>query len=252
MTILWWLERNGASTRGPERQETLRVIRKSAERGGGGTSWLDSRHTFSFANYFDPDNLGFRSLRVINEDWIAPSRGFGAHPHRDMEILTYPIEGALQHRDSEGHVSTLRPGRVQLMRAGSGIVHSEMNPLVDTTTHLLQIWIEPDEQGLDPGYQESDLDLTPGVPVTVASKGGLAGGFDIHQDVTVTATGLGAGDGLIHPFSPDRYAWIHVVSGSGRLLDFDVEAGDGVSVSGENGLVMQSEMGMEVLTFDLA
>ncbi len=252
MTILWWLERNGASTRGPERQETLRVIRKSAERGGGGTSWLDSRHTFSFANYFDPDNLGFRSLRVINEDWIAPSRGFGAHPHRDMEILTYPIEGALQHRDSEGHVSTLRPGRVQLMRAGSGIVHSEMNPLVDTTTHLLQIWIEPDEQGLDPGYQESDLDLTPGVPVTVASKGGLAGGFDIHQDVTVTATGLGAGDGLIHPFSPDRYAWIHVVSGSGRLLDFDVEAGDGVSVSGENGLVMQSEVGMEVLTFDLA
>ncbi len=228
------------------------MIRKSAERGGGGTSWLDSRHTFSFANYFDPDNLGFRSLRVINEDWIAPSRGFGAHPHRDMEILTYPIEGALQHRDSEGHVSTLRPGRVQLMRAGSGIVHSEMNPLVDTTTHLLQIWIEPDEQGLDPGYQESDLDLTPGVPVTVASKGGLAGGFDIHQDVTVTATGLGAGDGLIHPFSPDRYAWIHVVSGSGRLLDFDVEAGDGVSVSGENGLVMQSEVGMEVLTFDLA
>jgi redox-sensitive bicupin YhaK (pirin superfamily) len=232
--------------------EALRVIRKSAERGGGSTSWLDSRHTFSFANYFDPDHLGFRSLRVINEDWIAPSRGFGAHPHRDMEILTYPIEGALQHRDSEGHVSTLRPGRVQLMRAGSGIVHSEMNPLADTTTHLLQIWIEPDAQGLAPGYQESDLDLTPGVPVTVASKGGLAGGFDIHQDVTVTATRLGAGDGLIHPFSPDRYAWLHVVSGSGRLLDFDVEAGDGVSVSGENGLVMQSEVGMEVLTFDLA
>jgi len=230
----------------------MRVIRKSAERGRGGTAWLDSRHTFSFANYFDRDNLGFRTLRVINEDWIAPGRGFGAHPHRDMEILSYPIEGALQHRDSEGNVSTLRPGRVQLMRAGSGIVHSEMNPLVDATTHLLQIWIEPDEPGLAPGYQEADLDLTPGVPVTVASKGGLAGGMDIHQDVTITATRLGAGDDLIHPLSPDRYAWLQVVSGSGRLLDFSVEAGDGVSVSGETGLAMQSQVGMEVLTFDLA
>jgi redox-sensitive bicupin YhaK (pirin superfamily) len=169
-----------------------------------------------------------------------------------MEILTYPIEGALEHRDSEGNASTLRAGRVQLMRAGSGIVHSEMNPLADQTTHLLQIWIEPDVRGLEPGYQEADLDLAPGVTVPVASRGGLAGGLDIHQDATITATKLGAGDGVCYPLSRDRHAWIHVVSGSGKVLDFDVEAGDGVSVSGEAGLVLQSELGMEVLTFDLA
>lgn len=160
----------------------MRDIRKSAARGGGGTTWLDSRHTFSFANYFDQDHMGFRSLRVFNEDWIAPAAGFGAHPHRDMEILTYPIEGALEHRDSEGNTSTLRPGRVQLMSAGTGITHSEMNPLNDATTHLLQIWIEPDTRGLAPRYQEADLELTPGLIVPVASKGGLAGGLDIHQE----------------------------------------------------------------------
>ena len=230
----------------------MREIRKSNERGGGGATWLDSRHTFSFANYFDENHMGFRSLRVLNEDWIAPSTGFGAHPHRDMEILTYPIEGALEHRDSEGNVSTLRPGRVQLMRAGSGVVHSEMNPLVDQTSHLLQIWIEPDAQGLSPGYQEADLDLSPGMIVPVASKGGLAGGLDIHQDVTITATRLGAGDRVLYPLVPDRYAWVQVVSGSGKALDFSVAAGDGVSVSGEMGLVLQSDEGMEVLTFDLA
>lgn len=230
----------------------MRQIRKSAERGGGGTTWLDSRHTFSFASYFDRDHMGFRSLRVLNEDWIAPAAGFGPHPHRDMEILTYPIEGALEHRDSEGNASTLRAGRVQLMRAGSGIVHSEMNPLDDQTSHLLQIWIEPDVRGLEPGYQEADLDLAPGVIVPVASRGGLAGGLDIHQDATITATKLGEGDSVLYPLSRDRHAWIHVVSGSGKALDFEVEAGDGVSVSGESGLVLQSELGMEVLTFDLA
>ena len=189
----------------------MRNIRKSQERGKGGTAWLDSRHTFSFASYFDRDHVRFRSLRVINEDWIAPTAGFGAHLHRDMEILTYPIEGALEHRDSEGNTSTLRPGRVQLMRAGRGIVHSEMNPLEDQTTHLLQIWIEPDREGLPPGYQEADLDLTPGVIVPVASRGGSGGGLDIQQDVTITATKLDRGDRVLHPLSADRHAWIHVV-----------------------------------------
>ena len=230
----------------------MRAIRKSAARGGGSTSWLDSRHTFSFANYFDRDHMGFRSLRVINEDFIAPRAGFGAHPHRDMEILTYPIEGALEHRDSAGNASTLHAGRVQLMRAGSGITHSEMNPSHDQTTHLLQIWIEPDSRGLAPGYQEAKIDLEPGVIVPVASKGGRAGGLDIHQDVAITAVRLPAGGEVLQPISRDRHVWIQIVSGSGTVLEFDVEAGDGVSVSGESGLTLRSEEGMEALTFDLA
>jgi hypothetical protein len=230
----------------------MRSIRKSADRGKGGTSWLDSKHSFSFANYFDRNQLGFRSLRVINEDWIAASAGFGAHPHRDMEILTYLIEGALEHRDSEGNVSVLRHGRVQLMRAGTGIVHSEINPLNDQTTHLLQIWIEPDERGLTPGYQEADLVLAAGEIMPVASKKGHAGGMDIQQDVNITATLLGAGDQIVHPLSPDRHAWIQIVSGFGKVLDFNAEVGDGISVSGERDFLLQSTEEMEVLTFDLA
>ncbi len=230
----------------------MRKIRRSAERGVGGAEWLDSRHTFSFANYYDPSHMGFRSLRVINEDWIAPSMGFGSHSHRDMEILTYPIEGALEHRDSEGNTSTLRPGRVQLMRAGSGIVHSEINPLDDRTTHLLQIWIEPDERGLSPSYQEMNLELTPGVAVPVASKDGRAGGLDIHQDVTITATKLGPGHELCQPLLPNRHIWLHVISGSGTAWDLKLEAGDGLAVSDETKLVLGSREGMEYLTFDLA
>ena len=230
----------------------MKEIRQLSARGGGATSWLDSRHTFSFANYFDRDHMGFRSLRVINEDWIAPAAGFGAHPHRDMEILTYTIEGALEHRDSEENVSTLRPGRVQLMRAGSGIVHSEINPLDDRTTHLLQIWIEPDERGLSPSYQEMNLELTSGVAVPVASKDGRAGGLDIHQDVTITATKLDPGDELCQPLLPNRHIWLHVISGSGTAWDLKLEAGDGLAVSDETKLVLGSSEGMEYLTFDLA
>lgn len=230
----------------------MRRIRKSAERGGAKLAWLDSRHTFSFANYHDPSHMGFRSLRVINEDWIAPSMGFGSHPHRDMEILTYLIEGALEHRDSEGNSSILRPGRVQLMCAGTGIVHSEINPLDDATTHLLQIWIEPDASGLAPFYQESDLELEPGLAVTVASKGGLAGGLDIHQDVTITAQKLGPNEEIVRAFSSDRHTWVQVVCGSGAAGDIELETGDGLAMSNETELVLTSHGGMEVLTFDLA
>jgi redox-sensitive bicupin YhaK (pirin superfamily) len=230
----------------------MRSIRRSSERGEGGAAWLDSKHSFSFANYFDQNQMGFRSLRVINEDWIAAGSGFGAHSHRDMEILTYLIEGALEHRDSESNASILRHGRVQLMRAGSGIVHSEVNALNDQTTHLLQIWIQPDALGLAPAYQEADLHLSPGKIVPVASKGSRAGGMDIHQDVSITATLLGAGDEIVHPLSPERHAWIQVVSGFGKVSNFNAEAGDGISVSGERDLILQSDEGMEVLTFDLA
>lgn len=230
----------------------MKKLRRSAERGAGKQGWLDSRYTFSFADYYDPSHMGFRSLRVINEDWIAPSMGFGSHSHRDMEILTYPIEGALEHRDSEGNTSILRPGRVQLMRAGTGIVHSEINPLDDQTSHLLQIWIEPDAGGLAPLYQEADIELEPGRAAPVASKGGLMGGLDIHQDVTITATQLGPGGEIIQPLSAARHLWMHVVKGSGTAGDLELEAGDGLAVSLETELVLKSDAGIEVLTFDLA
>jgi hypothetical protein len=169
-----------------------------------------------------------------------------------MEILTYPIEGALEHRDSEGNASILRPGRVQLMCAGTGIVHSEINPLDDQTTHLLQIWIEPDTGGLAPLYQEADIELEPGRGVRVASKGGLMGGLDIHQDVTITATQLGPGGEIIQPLSAARHLWMHVVKGFGTAGDLELEAGDGLAVSLETELVLKSDAGIEVLTFDLA
>jgi redox-sensitive bicupin YhaK (pirin superfamily) len=230
----------------------MRTIRKSADRGVGGTTWLESRHSFSFANYFDRDHVGFRSLRVINEDWIAPASGFGMHPHRDMEILSYPIAGALEHRDSEGHVSTLRPGRVQLMHAGRGIMHSEMNPSPSDPSHLLQIWIQPASRGVAPGYQEADLDFTKGNSVPVASMGGQRGGLKINQDVTIEAMRLPARESLSRSLDSDRHAWIQIVSGSGRVSDLEVEAGDGVAISDESDFAIESDDGIEVLVFDLA
>ncbi len=215
-------------------------------------SWLRSKYTFSFGNYVDHDHMGFRSLRVINEDWIAPSAGFEAHPHRDMEILTYLIDGALEHHDSNGNVSTLGEGRVQLMSAGNGIVHSEMNALTDQTTHLLQIWIEADTHGLVPRYQEAALDFSGGSTVAVASKAGLEGGLDINQDVNIIAAKLGASEVLTLRQSAERHVWIQVVSGAGSALGFDVESGDGVSASGEEELLLESKQGLEVLVFDLA
>jgi redox-sensitive bicupin YhaK (pirin superfamily) len=235
----------------PKEIATMKKIRRSAERGGGKMGWLDTRHSFSFANYYDPNNMGFGPLRVINEDWIEPSKGFGSHSHRDMEILTYPISGELEHRDSEGNVSILRPGRIQLMRAGRGITHSEMNPRADRSTHLLQIWIEPDRLGLTPGYREADLDLTPGVSVPIASKDGAAGGLDIQQDATISAARLSAGGELVRPLSFDQSTWVQIVAGSGNASGFAVEAGDGIALTEETELVFQTESGMEILTFDL-
>lgn len=228
------------------------TLRRSEERGHAKLDWLDSRHTFSFADYHDPAHMGHRALRVVNEDHIAPAHGFGPHPHRDMEILTYPISGALEHRDSEGHRSVLRPGRVQLMSAGRGIVHSETNPLPDRATHLLQIWIETERRGLAPRYQEMDVHLDDGGPVVVASRGGRRGGLDIRQDVTVSAVRLAAGGDLELPLAADRHAWVQVVAGSGRVARLHVAAGDGIALSEESGLRLSTDEGIEALVFDLA
>ena len=226
------------------------TLRKANERGRGSASWLESRHSFSFASYFDPDHVEFRALRVLNEDWIAPESGFGPHSHRDMEILTYVLDGALEHRDSLGNVGVLRPGRVQLMRAGTGITHSEMNPRSDRTLHLYQIWIRPDRRGLAPAYAE--LPLEPGKLQTIATPHGRAGGLAIHQDVSVHSARLEAGESIDLALATGRHAWVQVVRGKGRVGPLPTDTGDGVAFANEDALRLSADEGMEALIFDLA
>lgn len=226
-------------------------IRKSADRGRSRTSWLESRHTFSFASYYDPAQMGFGPLRVINEDWIAPGRGFGAHGHRDMEILTYMLDGALDHRDDEGNASTLCRGRAQLMRAGRGIVHSEMNASASETAHLLQIWIEPDRRGLPPGYAELDFALEPGAARAIATPGGRGGGLEIQQDASVYALQTDSQRPFEHELEPRRQAWVQVAAGAGLVAKHRVEAGDGVAIREEAAVELVGTPRMEVLIFDL-
>jgi len=227
-------------------------IRKAAERGRTRLGWLDSRHGFSFGSYYDPSRVGFRALRVVNEDWIAPGAGFGAHPHRDMEILTWVIEGALSHRDGEGNASTLEHGRVQLMSAGRGIVHSEHNASSDSPLHLLQIWIEPSERGLAPSYQESSVQLVPGALVPLATPVGQPGGLDIHQDAAVYAVTLVPGRPFEYAIDEGRHVWVQAVSGSGTLDGHAFEAGDAASLDEERRLELTTATALDVLLFDLA
>ena len=226
-------------------------IRKSADRGRSRTSWLDSRNTFSFAHYYDPAQLGFGPLRVINEDWIAPSRGFGAHGHRDMEILTYMLEGTLAHRDGEGNASTLRRGRAQLMHAGRGIVHSEMNGSAEETAHLLQIWIEPDRLGLAPGYAELDFALQPGAPREIAAPAGGGGGLAIQQDASVYAIQTDSERRFEYTIAPGRQVWVQVAAGEGSVAGHRAEAGDGVAIRKEAAVEVVGAPEIEILIFDL-
>ena len=214
-------------------------------------SWLESRHTFSFAVYHDPAQMGFGPLRVINEDWIAPSRGFGAHGHRDMEILTYMIEGTLAHRDGEGNASTLRRGRAQLMHAGSGIVHSEMNGSGEEAAHLLQVWIEPDRLGLGPGYAELDFALEPGALRAIATPEGREGGLPIQQDASVYALQTDAERCFEYEIGPGRKIWVQVAAGKGLVAGYRVEAGDGIAIREEVAVELIGAPDMEVLIFDL-
>jgi len=230
------------------------TIRKSDERGQGGSAWLDSRHTFSFDTYYDPRHMGFRSLRVINEDWIRPGTGFGKHPHRDMEIITYVLEGALSHEDSMGNGSVIRAGDLQRMTAGTGIMHSEFNHSESETVHLLQIWILPERPGLTPGYEQKTFP-----PAErrnrwqlVASRDGRDGSLRIHQDAMLQLATLETGAKLTYGLDNGRHAWLQIARGMVTLNGRTLDQGDGAPVSDERKLELTALNDAEVLLFDLA
>ena len=230
------------------------TIRPSDERGVAEFGWLKSRHTFSFGHYYDPRHMGFRSLRVINDDWVAPGAGFDTHGHRDMEIVTYVLEGALEHKDSLGAGSVIRPGEVQRMTAGTGIMHSEFNHSKSEFVHLLQIWIEPERTGLAPGYEQREfaLDERRRTLRLVASRDGRDGSVTIHQDAALYAAVLAADESVSHELAPGRHAWLHVARGAANLNGHALVEGDGAGVSDESRLDITAQPDAEILLFDLA
>ena len=229
------------------------VKRPAAERGHFDHGWLDTSHTFSFADYHDPAHMGFRALRVINEDRVAAGQGFGAHSHRDMEIITYVLDGALAHADSIGTRSTIVPGDVQRMSAGTGITHSEFNARQDEPVHFLQIWLLPDRRGLTPGYEQKAIPESEerGVLRLVASRDGRGGTVTIHQDVDLYASRLEPGERVKHALAEGRHAWLQMVRGGIELNGTPLAAGDGAAVSGESALEMVAQESAHVLLFDL-
>lgn len=226
--------------------------RPSGERGVGRRSWLDSRHSFSFGDYYDPKHMGFRALRVINEDRVAPKGGFPTHGHRDMEILTYVLEGALAHKDSLGNGSAIQPGEVQLMHAGTGIEHSEFNASDGEPVHLLQIWILPERPGLVPGYEQKPIPSGDGALRLIASRDGRDGSLRIHQDAAVYAANLKRGETAGLALAPGRHAWVQVARGAVNLNGERLAAGDGAAVSEETKLTVAASEDSEILVFDLA
>lgn len=229
-------------------------IRRSNERGGGNFGWLDTKYTFSFNNYYDPKFMGFRNLRVINEDYVAPGEGFGTHGHANMEIITYVIEGALAHKDSTGGEETLRPHEVQRMTAGTGIRHSEFNPSNEERVHLYQIWILPEEEGLKPGYEQTYFapETKQGKLKLVASRGGDDGSVKINQDVRLYSSILAKGEEVTHELAENRHAWLQIVKGSVALKGEILNTSDGAAISDETVLKIKSlEDDTEFLLFDL-
>jgi redox-sensitive bicupin YhaK (pirin superfamily) len=228
-------------------------IRPSSERGRTRLGWLDSHHTFSFGDYYDPDHERFATLRVINDDLIAPGRGFGMHPHRDMEIISYVVEGALEHKDSLGNGSVLRPGEVQRMSAGTGVLHSEFNPSKSDPTRLIQIWILPERRGIEPGYEQKTFPLTeePGRWHLVASQEGRDGSVSLHQNVDLYAAILRPGDEVSHRIAEGRRVWLQVARGSVRLNDQELQAGDGAALTDEETATVRADTAAEALLFDL-
>jgi quercetin 2,3-dioxygenase len=230
------------------------TVRKSAERGTTKIGWLDSKHTFSFGEYSDPGFESFGALRVINEDWIAGGAGFPPHPHRDMEIVTYLLEGALQHKDSSGGGGVIRPGEIQRMSAGAGVVHAEFNASRDRRCHLLQIWIMPSRRGIEPSYEQKAIDVQ-----AISNKFGRIAGPDpqpnevrLVQDAEIWATRLDADVEAIHLIGPGRRAWVQVAKGQVSLGTETLHAGDAAAITDQDQVTLRSRTEAEVLLFDLA
>ena len=229
------------------------TVRRSHERGHANHGWLNSYHTFSFADYQDPNHMGFRSLRVMNEDRVAAGQGFGRHPHRDMEIVSYVLEGALEHRDSMGNGSVLHAGDFQRITAGTGIEHSEFNPSATEPVHFYQIWLFPEKRGLDPSYEERSF--SPSEKHNrlrlVASRDGSEGSLTVHQDAAILLSTLDAGASVSHQLRPGRHAWVQVVRGSVRVGETTLGEGDAAAVSEQSELKLVAVEPAEVMLFDL-
>lgn len=230
------------------------TLRSAIDRGHADHGWLNSYHTFSFANYYDPKHMGFRSLRVINEDRVKGGAGFGTHGHRDMEILTYVLEGTLEHQDSLGNGAVIKPGEIQRMSAGTGILHSEFNHSKTEPVHFLQIWILPDRQGLEASYEQVAFSRkeSQGQFKLIAAPDGKDGAVTIHQDVQLYTTTLKPGDKATHTLNADRYGWLQVARGSAVLNGQPLKAGDGVAITGAQMLELTTDESTETLLFDLA
>ncbi len=233
---------------------TMITLRKANERGRTHIDWLDSRHSFSFGQYRDPKHPGFRSLRVINDDRVAPGGGFGTHPHRDMEILSLVLEGAMKHRDSMGTGSVIQAGELQKMSAGSGITHSEFNASATEPVHFYQIWIEPERRGIEPEYAQIALNghrTTPGLHL-IAGRHAPEDAINIHQDVQLYLGNLKANTTLLHDIPEGRHVWIQMISGKITSGNLDLAEGDGLAVSDETGIELRSTTDAQFLLFDLA
>jgi redox-sensitive bicupin YhaK (pirin superfamily) len=229
-------------------------VRKAEDRGHANHGWLDTYHTFSFSTYQDPEHMQFRSLRVMNEDVVAPGQGFGTHPHRDMEIVTYVLEGALEHKDSMGNGEVLRPGEFQRMSAGTGITHSEFNPSQAEPVHLYQIWLLPESKGIEPSYEQKRFDdggMNDQLRL-VASPDAELGSLKIHQDARIYLAKLDVGKQITHELKPGRHAWLQVLRGDVSLNGLELETSDGAAVSEESSLTIEATIDAEVMLFDLA
>ncbi len=229
------------------------TVRKANDRGHSAIGWLDSWHTFSFSDYYDPEHMGFRALRVINDDRVEGGMGFGTHPHRDMEIVTYVLDGALEHKDSLGNGDVIRPGDVQYMSAGTGIAHSEFNPDENKPVHLLQIWIQPDKRGVKPTYGQKHFPLAERANrlAKVVDNVGADGALKIGADAAVYASVLSAGKSVEHTLAPGRHAWVHIAKGNVTANGQKLSGGDAIAVSDEAKVTVTADADSELLLFDL-
>lgn len=254
LAMSWFIKGSTSPANAKAKGGVMLTVRKSAERGVGAHGWLNSHHSFSFANYYDPRHMGFRSLRVINEDRIDGGTGFGAHPHSDMEIISYVVKGALEHSDSMGTKAVIRPGEVQRMSAASGVVHSEYNKMPDEQTHFFQIWIMPNKQGGAPGYGQKSFEeaLEKEKMVLVVSESGRDGSIDIKQDADIYISRLNAGENVDFKIRANRGVWVQVIKGSLSVNDTEISTGDGLSVNAEELLTFKAKDQSEFILFDLA